>query len=219
MWPDRDVAAQAAQGRLVEDLADQPEVLVDDDARRRRTPRSRPPPDRGAGGRTDRSRSASRPPPPAPRHRRRHRRPEVREIWGSRSCVSRPSPRGTCREYRRRTTMPGAGGVKVATLQPGARPRRQGAVLPFVRHAGRLRGRRAACPATGPTPASSSHRPNECCANCSATRATATTTRGRRRRAPHASRRSHGPSAGASSGRTSRSRSRRAPSRRSRTSP
>ena len=77
--PDREVPAQAAQRRLVEDLADQPEVLVDDDARRRRTPRSRPPPDRGAGGRTDRSRSASRPPPPAPRHRRRHRRPEVRD--------------------------------------------------------------------------------------------------------------------------------------------
>ena len=76
---DGEMTAQAAEGRFVEDLADQPEVLVDDDRGCRRTPRSRPPPVPGAGGRTGRNRSASRPPPPAPRHRRRHRRPEVRD--------------------------------------------------------------------------------------------------------------------------------------------
>ena len=172
---DREVAAQAAQRRLVEDLADQPEVLVDDDD--------------GAVGHRDAGRllTAVLEGVQTEVGQLRDlfpRRPDAEDATGvlrsgrlGVEVVRQPSI--TARHLPSvpaRTTVPGCRwGERWPLLRAwgATSPRRD--VRPFVRHAGRRAERRTRCPATDPTPASSSRRPSGCCASCSATRAAATT--------------------------------------------
>ena len=208
---DREVAAQAAQGRLVEDLADQPEVLVDDDG--------------GAVGHRDPGRllTAVLEGVQAEIGQLRDllpRRPDTEDATGvlrsgilGIEVVRQPSI--TARHLPSvpaRTTIPGAGGVNgghCANVVGGAVRRVRAPCWTSAE-------RRARCPATDPTRASSSRWPSGCCANCSATRsgdeepwaeATRSARESRRAQRRGAAREPH-----------VRAR-RRAPSRRSRTSP
>ena len=160
---DREVAAQAAQGRLVEDLADQPEVLVDDH--------------RGAVGHRDAGRLLAAVLQGVQAEIGQLRdllpgRPDTEDATGvlgsgivGIEVVRQPSitARHTSRANRRRTTALVAGGVKVATVRSAVgRVHPSGAMLDVA-------GEENPMPSDRPTPASS--QAQRMLASCSATHA------------------------------------------------